>query len=61
MPPRNWLIRIQDMLDASALVVEFTHDFTDIDVFASDTKTVHAVLHNIQIIGEAAPECHSDV
>jgi len=53
MPPRDWKMRIEDILDAIAAIQEYTFDMTA-EVFAGDRRTVDAVLRNITIIGEAA-------
>lgn len=53
MPPRNWRLRITDILDAINAIQQFTAGM-DFDAFAADRKTVDAVLRNITVIGEAA-------
>lgn len=53
MPPRNWLLRITDILDAIAAIQAYTvgMEFT---TFLNERKTIDAVIRNITIIGEAA-------
>lgn len=63
MPPRDWLFRINDILDALSAVRKYVDGMTYED-FVSDRKTVDAVVRNLIIIGEAAvhiPDeiCHS--
>jgi len=53
MPPRDWTFRIQDILDAVKAVLDYTSGM-DSAAFASDRRTVDAVVRNIAIIGEAA-------
>lgn len=60
MPPRDWKLRIADILDAIAAIQEFTHDL-DYDAFVSDRKTVDAVLRNLTVIGDAATYVPDDI
>jgi uncharacterized protein with HEPN domain len=53
MPPREWKLRIQDILDAIAKIRRYTDALT-IDTLMADEKTVDAVMRNIAIIGEAS-------
>ena len=53
MPPRNWLFRINDILDAVSAVETYVSDMTYED-FIVDRKTVDAVVRNLIIIGEAS-------
>ena len=53
MPPRNWLFRINDILDAISAVRKYVAGITYED-FVKDRKTVDAVIRNLIIIGEAA-------
>lgn len=53
MPPKNWAIRISDILDALAAIQTYTAGLTFAG-FANDRKTVDAVIRNIIVIGEAA-------
>ena len=50
MPHRRWDIRIRDILSAIAKIEEYTNDF-DYVSFKADTKTVDAVIRNLEIIG----------
>ena len=60
MPPRDWRLRIVDILDAIAVIQEYTAGM-DYAAFVRDRKTVDAVLRNITIIGEAAGYVPEDV
>ena len=53
MPLRNWLFRINDILDAVSAVETYVAGMTYED-FVADRKTVDAVVRNLIIIGEAA-------
>ena len=53
MPPRQWRLRIEDMLDSAHAIEEFVEGL-DFDGFRNDRKTVDAVVRNIEVIGEAA-------
>jgi len=53
VPPRDWRMRIEDILQSIAVIQEYTQGMT-LESFARDRKTVDAVLRNITIIGEAA-------
>jgi hypothetical protein len=53
MSPRNWNIRISDILECIEHIRVYTHDVTQSE-FQSDQKTIDAVLRNLEIIGEAA-------
>lgn len=60
MPPRDWRIRIADILDAISAILEFTRGM-DHDAFAGDRKTLDAVLRNMTVIGEAASRVPDEV
>ena len=53
MPLRNWLFRINDILDAVSAVETYVTGMTYED-FVADRKTVDAVIRNLIIIGEAS-------
>lgn len=53
MPPRDWRLRIKDIQQSIDRIATYI-DGLDFEVFSGDRKTVDAVIHNIQIIGEAA-------
>lgn len=52
-PPRNWKIRITDILQCIAKIRRYTKGYS-FDEFSSDEKTIDSVLRNLEIIGEAA-------
>ncbi len=53
MPPRAWLFRIQDILEAIESIQSYTEDM-EFATFENDRRTVDAVVRNLIIIGEAA-------
>jgi uncharacterized protein with HEPN domain len=53
MPPREWKMRIKDILDAIRTVQGYTKDM-EYEAFVAHRKTVDAVIRNFIIIGEAA-------
>lgn len=53
MSPRDWQVRVEDILGAIAAIQSYTRGMT-FDAFAKDQRTVDAVVHNFMIIGEAA-------
>lgn len=55
MPPRDWKFRIKDILGAIDNVQAYTNEM-EFAAFVRDRKTIHAVIHNLTVIGEAA--CH---
>jgi uncharacterized protein with HEPN domain len=58
--PRDWKMRIQDMLDAIAKIQSYTAGM-DYSTFQADEKTVDAVVRNFQIMGEAARYIPADI
>jgi uncharacterized protein with HEPN domain len=53
VPPRDWRIRFEDILDAIVRIQSYTEGLT-VDVFLTDQKTQDAVIRNLEIIGECA-------
>lgn len=53
MSPRDWQIRIHDILSSIKAIQNYISGMT-YEEFCSDSKTMDAVLHNLAIIGEAA-------
>ncbi len=52
MPPRDWTLRIEDIVAAIDRIAEYTESM-DYDAFCADQKTVDAVVRNFTIVGEA--------
>jgi uncharacterized protein with HEPN domain len=53
VPPRDWLVRVEDMLDAALAASDFITGMT-FEQFREDRKTIDAVVRNLEVIGEAA-------
>lgn len=58
--PRDFKVSLQDVLEAIANVSEFVGGMT-LDEFKSDKKTVHAVVRNLEVVGEAIKNVPSEV
>lgn len=52
MPPREWRLRVEDILDAIAKIDRYVEGLT-FEQFQSDEKTLDAVVRNLEVIGEA--------
>jgi|WetSurMetagenome_2_1015567.scaffolds.fasta_scaffold351296_2 uncharacterized protein with HEPN domain len=59
MPPRDWQMRVQDILVAIEKIQNYTRGMTA-ESFMADSKTVDAVIANITVIGEAASRVPSE-
>ena len=53
MPPREWLVRLEDILEAVSKVASYTSGL-DLAAFKADERTRDAVVWNFAVIGEAA-------
>lgn len=53
MPPREWRVRVNDIVEAAERALGYVQGLT-FDQFASDPRTVDAVSYAIVVIGEAA-------
>ncbi|MCK6530752.1 DUF86 domain-containing protein [Myxococcota bacterium] len=51
--PRDWQVRVADMLQAADRIREFTRGL-DLDGFRADVRTIQAVTYNLLIVGESA-------
>jgi len=60
VPPRNWKIRIADILDCIVKIQRYTKGYT-FDDFQDDDKTIDSVLRNLEIIGEAARHVPAEI
>lgn len=58
--PRNFRLYLQDILDACRKIREYTVG-QDFGSFKSDSKTIDAVLRNLEIIGEAVKNVPEEV
>ena len=53
MPPREWRLRIEDILEAIHKIQRYVSGLS-FDDFCADDKVVDAVVRNLEVIGEAA-------
>ena len=53
MSPRDFIMRLEDILDAIGKIQAYV-DGMDFKQFKADSRTVDAIVRNITIIGEAA-------
>lgn len=53
MPPRQWRLRIQDILEAIALIQKHVQGM-DLESFRGNVQVQDAVEHRFAVIGEAA-------
>ncbi len=53
MPTREWVFRINDILESIEKICRYT-DGMNFESFSADDKTVDAVIRNLEVIGEAA-------
>ena len=60
MPPKEWTIRLEHMLEAAERVTSYTGGM-DFEEFTANRMAVSAVMHEIQTIGEAARHVPSDI
>lgn len=60
MPPRNWVVRVQDILEAINKIGKYTSSMTE-EQFYADDRTIDAVIRNFSVIGEAANAIPDDV
>lgn len=58
--PRDYKIFLQDVLEAIANVAEFVGAMTR-NEFEADKKTVHAVVRDLEVIGEAIKSVPAEV
>src|SRR5437879_1032238 len=53
MSPRDWRLRLEDILDAIARILDYTQSH-DYESFSADGQLVDSVQYNIIVLGEAA-------
>ncbi len=57
---RNWRLYLDDIVEAADLVLQFTAGMTQAR-FLEDRRTYHAVLRNLEILGEAAKKVPAEI
>lgn len=60
MPPRDWRVRITDIIDAIGRIESYIRDMSP-EEFERDKKTFDAVLRNLTVIGEASRHIPADI
>jgi len=60
MPPRDWRLRLEDILDAIAKIQTYIEGMS-FEEFTADTKTLDAIIRNLTIIGEAARHVPAEI
>jgi uncharacterized protein with HEPN domain len=60
VPPREWRLRVEDILDAARRIDRYVEG-KDLAAFASDERTLDAVSRCFGIIGEAARHVPDEV
>ena len=60
MPPREWKIRVEDIVEAARRIQQHTAGM-DRDAFTRDAKTADAVQYQFVVIGEAARHVPDDI
>lgn len=59
MPRRDPNLRLQDIVEAIDRILEYTASLS-LESFKADTRTVDAVVRNIEVIGEATRHLDAD-
>jgi len=58
--PRNYRVKLEDMLEAARKIVKYVGTLPE-KKFYADSKTFDAVVRNLEIIGEAAKSIPCDI
>ncbi len=60
MSPRNWKLRIKDMISCCENIQSFT-SLSSFDEFLNDPKTIRAVAFELSTLGEAVRALPEDI
>ncbi len=60
MPPREWRLRVEDILECIAKIERYTAGMT-LESFEADEMKVDAVMRNFTVIGEAARHVPAEI
>ena len=60
MSPRDWRLRIEDILQAIGRITQYVEGMTW-ETFTADQRTIDAVIRNVELIGEAARNVPEDI
>jgi len=58
--PRDYKVYLDDILEASSRIRDYTSGLT-LDEFKDDTKTLDAVVRNLEVIGEAVKKVPDEI
>jgi uncharacterized protein with HEPN domain len=58
--PRDFKVYLEDMLEAVRKIRSYTAGLSR-ETFASDPKTIDAVVHNLEVIGEAGKKLPEEI
>jgi uncharacterized protein with HEPN domain len=59
LPPREWQVRVADILESIARIERYVEGLT-FEQFQADQKTIDAVVRNLEIIAEAVRHLLAD-
>lgn len=60
MPPRQWKVRVEDMLEAIHKIQRYTKGMAP-ETFFTQPQTIEAVAYNFIIMGEAARQIPAEI
>lgn len=60
MPPRDWRLRVEDILESIERILRYTAGM-DFDAFRANEMAVDAVIRNFAVIGEAARQVPEEI
>jgi hypothetical protein len=60
VPRRDTSLRLQDIVEAIDRILQYTASLS-LESFKADTRTVDAVVRNLEVIGEAAQHLDADI
>ena len=60
MSHRNWMFRLDDIIDALNAICEYMENI-GYDDWIQDRKTIDAVIRNLEVIGEAAANIPEEI
>ncbi len=60
MPPRDWKLRIEDILDSIEKIARYT-DGMALESFMKNDLVIDAVIRNLAVIGEAAGHVPNEI
>lgn len=60
MPPRDWRLRVRDILQAVERIESFTQGLTQ-ESFTKDERSIAAISYELVVIGEAARNVPAEV